>query len=85
MAQNDKSRPEGRLRHNTYAHSTFVAVLEALEDGDEAYAKAILRSALAEPEPVSIAGPRCVDCGITFQFPGQAHDHARNLDHRVAA
>jgi hypothetical protein len=67
----------------------IVKGVEALEDGDEIYAGAILRNAIEEfdGEPI-YAALLCPQCGLDCRWPGLLDHHLRfvhDIESEVAA
>ncbi len=60
------------------SHLAIVSALEALEDGDQALAVAILLGALEDGPSFR---PHLCECGAAFEWPGLLDDHRRRAEH----
>jgi hypothetical protein len=61
----------------SHLRGVIVRALEALEDGDEVFAAAVLRSAASDFKGPEERCFRCPHCGLTFEFHGLLDDHVR--------
>ena len=61
---------------NTVPRSAIVRALEAIEDGDVAFAEQILLSVL-DDGPSRLERVCCDECGQGFEWPGLLGEHCR--------